>query len=300
MSQKSNNKMLNQLSSLLPDDRPVTAITIVEDIEKCPSNFTAVSRTYDQDSDADLWRDSGLFIKKKGRYICISKTEGVPHCVIEDIRIISERENPPEGFCLIARTVDSAQKAWRKRQLCYKVTNRDSCAKAITDIIVCSRIKKAPAGFMYAGEINGVIICYKTGTVSNGNSSLQSYANINSFQNISPNSSNGTPSRIPPERPPKPKFAPKPPNDYEVLSPNARIKPTRPAPRPPVSMLPGSLPIYGTLPGSSDLDGVPFILNNILSLHVDSTTNKLPVIKTRSQKELDQDYFYDFRAERET
>lgn len=29
-------------SSLLPDDRPITAISVVEDIDKCPPNFTAV------------------------------------------------------------------------------------------------------------------------------------------------------------------------------------------------------------------------------------------------------------------
>ena len=92
-----------------------------------------------------------------------------------------------------------------------------------------------------------------------------------------------------PERPPKPKFAQKSTNglypqispvsagkpaseendqDYEVLSPSARIRPTRPAPRPPSNKSPlvNSVPSYGTLPGSSDLDGVPFVFNPLLSL----------------------------------
>lgn len=30
-------------SSLLPDDRPITAISVVEDMDKCPPNFTPVS-----------------------------------------------------------------------------------------------------------------------------------------------------------------------------------------------------------------------------------------------------------------
>lgn len=109
------------------------------------------------------------------------------------------------------------------------------------------------------------------------------------LQNPSPNPSNGTFHRPAPERPPKPKFSPKPSTngiypqiaankddeldrDYEVLSPNARIRPTRPAPQPPVST-PSAListPIYGTLPGSSDLDGVPFALNPRLTNHLDS------------------------------
>lgn len=116
------------------------------------------------------------------------------------------------------------------------------------------------------------------------------------LQSPSPNPSNGSPHRPAPERPPKPKFSPKPPvngiypqiggatnkdndesgdRDYEVLSLNARIRPTRPAPQPPTSALPvvGSTPVYGTLPGSSDLDGVPFALNPRLIInHSDSAS----------------------------
>ena len=53
------------------------------------------------------------------------------------------------------------QKAWRKRQLCYRLTAIDSCFLAITDIIILSKTKKAPQGFTLAGEMNGLTICYK-------------------------------------------------------------------------------------------------------------------------------------------
>ncbi|XP_044595036.1 multivesicular body subunit 12A isoform X1 [Cotesia glomerata] len=319
--------------SLLPDDRPITAISVVEDIDKCPPNFTVISKTYDQDIDADLWRESGLFIKKKGRYICHSKTEGVPNYVVQEITVINERELPKDGFSMIPQTLDTDQKAWRKKQVCYKLQNKDLCSVAVTDIIVCSRIKKAPSGFTYAGEVNGVIICYKLSALTNGDASSQSYENINILQSVSPNPSNGVPHRSAPERPPKPKFSPKPQNggsnvypqipggivaskkeldetndrDYEVLSPNARInKPTRPAPQPPTSSHTSSntsscssVPLYGTLPGSSDLDGVPFVLNPLLIVDSDSIFT-LPVIKARTRLEIDQEYYYDFRAEKET
>lgn len=110
------------------------------------------------------------------------------------------------------------------------------------------------------------------------------------LQSASPNPSNGTPHRPAPERPPKPKFSPKPPangiypqigaakdgdelgdRDYKVLTPSAKIRPTRPAPQPPTSSAVGSTSIYGTLPGSSDLDGVPFALNPRLT-HADSAS----------------------------
>lgn len=50
------------------------------------------------------------------------------------------------------------QKAWRKKQLCYKIKNKDLCSKAVTDIIICSRIvhkasKMAPNGFAAAGYV---------------------------------------------------------------------------------------------------------------------------------------------------
>lgn len=321
MSKKGNCKMLvHQLSSVLPDDRPITDISVVEDIEKCPPNFTVVSRTYDQDTDADLWREIGVFIKKKSRYICFSKTEGIPQCVVEDVLIVNERETPPEGYSMITYTADSKQKAWRKKQLCYKIRNKDLCSKAVTDIIICSRITNkastmAPNGFVAAGTINRLGVCYKTVDIVNGNSNAQSYVNIDLLQNASPNPSNGTPHRLPPERPPKPKFSPKPANgiypqiggnpgkdtdessdrDYEIMN-----WPTRPAPRPPTTSVVGTTPIYGTLPGSSDLDGVPFVLNPHLSVQSDSSANKLPVIKVWTQKDLDKEFSYDFRAERET
>ncbi|XP_058802768.1 uncharacterized protein LOC131670829 [Phymastichus coffea] len=329
MSKKDGNKMLvHQLSSVLPDDRPITAINIIEDLDKCPPNFTVVSRTYDLDSDADLWRESGLFIKKKTRYICFSKTEGLPHSVIEKISIHDEREPPPDGFSMISHTVDSMQKAWRKRQLCYKIRNKDLCTCAVSDIIICSRLgkgsKMAPDEFTYAGVINGVYLCYKTVPLLAGSLTAQPYANIELFPAASPTLSNGgTPHRPAPERPPKPKFGIKPTNglypqispsnlgkseesqdqDYEILSSSARIRPTRPAPRPPSNKSPlvNLVPSYGTLPGSSDLDGVPFILNPLLTTSTSYLLNKqFPVIKIRTRKELDKEYFYDFRTERET
>ena len=117
------------------------------------------------------------------------------------------------------------------------------------------------------------------------------------FQTSSPTLSNGSPHRVAPERPPKPKskFASKPVNgiyppingsnilnddandqDYEILSPNAIIKPTRPAPRAPLnnkSSLVNPVQSYGTLPGSTDLDGVPFVLNPKLSTNTSNPIN---------------------------
>jgi len=55
----------------------------------------------------------------------------------------------------------AGQKAWRKKQVCYKIRNKDQCTKAVTDIIICSRIihkdsNLAPVGFSAAGYVTPI------------------------------------------------------------------------------------------------------------------------------------------------
>lgn len=66
-------------------------------------------------------------------------------------RVIGDRELPPEGFSLLSRTADTEQKAWRKRQIAYKLSKRGSVTQAVTDVILCSKLKLAPDGFVLAG-----------------------------------------------------------------------------------------------------------------------------------------------------
>lgn len=66
-----------------------------------------ISRTHDQDSDADLWKETNFFGRKVTRYLCLSKTEGIADYVVENIGVINEKETPPDGYCLIPRTIDS-------------------------------------------------------------------------------------------------------------------------------------------------------------------------------------------------
>lgn len=80
-------------------------------------------------------------------------------------RVIAEKTAPPKEFSLLSRTADSDQKAWRKRQIAYKLSKRGTVTQAVTDIILCSKLKVAPDGFKLAGDINGVLICYKTGAI---------------------------------------------------------------------------------------------------------------------------------------
>lgn len=51
---------------------PITALCIVSDRSKCPLNYTPIYRSYDTNTETDLWKDS-LFGKKINRFICFTK-----------------------------------------------------------------------------------------------------------------------------------------------------------------------------------------------------------------------------------
>ncbi|XP_017771221.1 PREDICTED: multivesicular body subunit 12A [Nicrophorus vespilloides] len=301
---KSNNIFLfDSLSKTLPDDRPITSLQIIENLERCPPGFYAISKTHDQDQDADLWREGSSFLKKKSiRYLCISKTEGLPDFVLKELSILNEKSVPSEGYSLLNRTADSEQKAWRKKQLCYKLVPKYNTQLAITDIIVCSRLKKAPDGFVQAGDLNGLLICYKMGNIQTSNPS--------------PSQSNGVighqkrgGAAPPPPLPPKgtsmyPDLSDGD-GDYEILNPIQT--PSRPAPLPP-SQYPLSPPLHvqnhpaahntiGSTSNYAGLEGVPFALNPKFG-NGSADKIQLPIVKSRKMSELMRDYNYDFRLER--
>ena len=283
---QNSNRILNTLSISLPDDRPITGIQIVESIDKCPNGFSVISRTYDQDQDADLWREGSFLKRKSERYLCISKTEGLHGHIVEEILIVNDKI-PPKGYCLLNRTVDTEQKAWRKKQLCYRLVPRKQAILAVTDIIICSRLKRAPEGFSLAGEINGVVVCYKMGNVQDAEADQGHNGNR------------------PPERPPKP--APYPPpssvyptidsdHEYEILNPDYnrhRPAPVRPAPLTPAQTT-------HTLPSTQHaLAGVPFVINPKFISASGNDKMQIPLIKARPMQQLLKDYNYDFSVERQ-
>uniref|UniRef100_A0A336LHS6 Multivesicular body subunit 12A n=1 Tax=Culicoides sonorensis TaxID=179676 RepID=A0A336LHS6_CULSO len=238
----------NQLINILPDSRPITSLSIVEDYEKCPKNFKVLHRTFDADMDADLWREHNiLFGKRTSRYLCISKTEGNPEHVIETLKVIGEKETiAGGGFSMLTRTMDTEQKAWRKRQVAYKIAQKSSVQQAVTDIILCSKSKNPPGGWISAGEINGILVCYKTDTITqNKRPAPPTPTNIISDNNSSltnniqqqidrlklyPDPKNGNP--IPPPRN-KRISSVEVDDEYEIISPGYQLSPKRAAPPPP-------------------------------------------------------------------
>uniref|UniRef100_A0A6M2DMW2 Multivesicular body subunit 12A n=1 Tax=Xenopsylla cheopis TaxID=163159 RepID=A0A6M2DMW2_XENCH len=273
------NKMINEI---LPDNRPITGFQVVEDLIKCPKDYQPISRTHDSDSDADLWRaSSGLFGRnaQSRRYLCITKNNNADY-VVDKIGIIGEKDSLPDGFTQLTKTEDSKQKAWRKKQLCYRLVKFENAKEVLTDVILCSRSKRPPDGFTLAGEINGVLVCYKSRDQQmKADLQLKSPPlppRTHHYLNLSNN------------------------NEQEPVSPtsdNQLLKPKRPAPIPPKpaartpSYHPGTT--Y-TLSTYTSLDGVPFRLSNRIK---DSPYNQsLPTFK---EFKLTSEYDYNFTLEKQ-
>lgn len=287
--------MMQQVLRSFPDDKPITSICVVEDQSKCPPGFYVVSKTHDQDSDADLWKELTFFGRKVTRYLCLSKSEGIADYIVENVNVIGEKEIPPDGYCLIPKTIDSEQKSWRKRQLCYRMTRKNLATSAITDIIILSRARKAPDGFSLAGDINGMALCFKTGNPTVG--SPQSNSNNRTPQlgyNLNPRVSEEiTPPAAHQNGVSYPQLN-SPTHDYENL---IRVVPIRKAPKPPVPTPPNTSN-YATLATYQGLEGIPFVINPGLNLLSKSTdVPQIPVIKPKTRFQLDEEYKYDFRLE---
>uniref|UniRef100_A0A182YSI2 Multivesicular body subunit 12A n=1 Tax=Anopheles stephensi TaxID=30069 RepID=A0A182YSI2_ANOST len=267
--------ILSTVIGALPDNRPITSLQLVEEFEKCPKHFLPINKTYDQDQDADLWREKMLIGKRTTRYLCLSKSEGLPGYIVETLKIINEKEITPEGFSQLMRTADTEQKAWRKKQLVYRLAKKGSAKQAVTDIILCSRLRQAPEGFTLAGDINGILVCFKLSPVPHRPSpSVPTRQSITDLEKtienlkIQSNVSNPQPQD----------------HEYEQLLTSYQLSPKPVAPKSPMYST-------GTLNIHTDVEGVPFMLNPALKHYA----TEIPPVYKLTDTQLE----YDFHLERQ-
>uniref|UniRef100_A0A1I7X5J9 ESCRT-I complex subunit MVB12A n=1 Tax=Heterorhabditis bacteriophora TaxID=37862 RepID=A0A1I7X5J9_HETBA len=156
---------------------PITALCIVSDKSKCPKGFLAylqhvfinliITRTHDDGSDADLWRESSFSIwSRPVRYLAVSRE--IPETaikatvsVVTDITVVRDSDPIPHGFIAIDYCADSREKSLRKRFICVKTEPRDTVVDAVGEIIILNKSKKTPRGFTLAGEVDGATICFR-------------------------------------------------------------------------------------------------------------------------------------------
>jgi len=283
------------------EQRSVTAICVVEDVSKCPLGYTPIMRTADAETDADLWKD-GIFGRRVTRYVCLSKTQGKPDHIIEDLKIIHERDLPPQGFSVLQHTSDTNQKSFKKKLLCYKPTHFRQNVDSVVDVVVLSKLKSPPDGYQHIGDINGMHLLIRKVSaltrLSNGGGYLpyglqgqgglvypslhDSINNLHISNGHSMAHRNSLPSA----------------DNYPYSMPNS------PAHAHLASNAQSGYNNYGTLPSLIGIEGVPFVLREDLrpksglgSVMSPRATKTNFTIK--SELEIDRDYDYDFRAERE-
>lgn len=291
----------------LPDDRPITAVCVVEELSGCPPNYTTVSKTHDQDIDADLYKDG--FFRRVTRYLCHSKTEGYMGYVVEHVAIVNDRDSRPAGYTIVEQTIDTSQKAFKKKQLCYKQVPRNMATQTITDIIILSRSKIAPEGFSLVGEMNGLCVCVKPGPAptpqynkpAGQTSPLLPYGvNPNGRGSISSGGGGGGGGGglYPGLGPARPAPAPPAGGTSMTQSPAPPLPPRNPpAYASPTHPSHATNTLYG--PGHSALFGVPFILNKKYVKSADSSSDDLPSVLKKSKQQIEDEYYYSFTLEQD-
>uniref|UniRef100_A0AC34F460 MABP domain-containing protein n=1 Tax=Panagrolaimus sp. ES5 TaxID=591445 RepID=A0AC34F460_9BILA len=150
------------------EEVPIVSICVISDKNKCPPSFIPILKSFDDMSDADLWKDGGFFgFNRSLRYLAISRaiSDNTTLEVVTDLLIISEKEAIPANFISIDFTVDSNERALRKKYLCARFTPRNDALDAITDLIVLARSKRPPKGYTSAGDVDGMNICFKVSTI---------------------------------------------------------------------------------------------------------------------------------------
>lgn len=126
----------------------------------------------DTNRDADLMADS--ILERKDRFLCITRVWPLTNMrtlgsdralVLEDVKLINDRETPPPTYTALAYTSDTREKATAKRLICVKMTERQGGLQCICDIIFLYRSKRPPQSYTIIGEINGLQMCVKQGYV---------------------------------------------------------------------------------------------------------------------------------------
>lgn len=144
-------------------DQPVTDIFVLAEKSRCPPDYKCIEYSEDSNTLIDLWKD-GLFSRKTNRYICFTRDPNSAN-IIEDIKLMNEKDNFPSSFINIDKTKDSNEKTFQKKILLVKFCPRAYASTAICEIVILSNSKKAPRGFTLVGDINGYTLCYKTGPI---------------------------------------------------------------------------------------------------------------------------------------
>uniref|UniRef100_A0AAZ1XFL8 MABP domain-containing protein n=1 Tax=Oreochromis aureus TaxID=47969 RepID=A0AAZ1XFL8_OREAU len=141
--------------------RPVTAVAWASNSGTCPKDFTLISLTEDGAS-ANFTRTFGM---KSGYYLCYSK-DSAGGMVVSDIRILSDKDSLPHGYCFIAEHLEPKATVSKKKRVCVRIVPVGSVETAVLDIKLTAKSKMMLQHYTFLGDIHGYVLWYRKGYFS--------------------------------------------------------------------------------------------------------------------------------------
>ncbi|KAH8855310.1 Multivesicular body subunit 12B isoform 1 [Schistosoma japonicum] len=159
----------------------ITAIGFVTQAGNKQQKYEILSRTEDSADDASLW-SSGL-LSRRTRYLCYA-SENINTCaaqkpVLVNLVLADDGDHIPANHQAVYNTIDTGERALKRKVLCAKFSPRYTAPRAITKVCVYSRPRTQAPGYSHVGEINSLqIYCKQTDIGLPNNSSERSSAQI--------------------------------------------------------------------------------------------------------------------------
>ncbi|CAH8431937.1 unnamed protein product [Schistosoma turkestanicum] len=143
----------------------ITAVGFVSQSGAKQQKYDILSRTADSGEDACLW-SSGL-LSRRSRYLCYA-SENINTCsgqkpILVNLVLVDDGEHIPAHHQAIYNTIDTGERALKRKILCAKFSPRSTTSRAITRIGVYSRPRTTTVGYTRIGDINSIgIYCKHT------------------------------------------------------------------------------------------------------------------------------------------
>ncbi|XP_070531698.1 multivesicular body subunit 12B-like [Ptychodera flava] len=300
---------LNSLQTALTADHPITGLCVVADKNKCPPGYELQAKTA-EGNDADLWRDS-FFGKKTPRYFCYTRIfpldNGRVNNVLADMALLGLDNPPPPGWSSIPTTLDSREPVLKKKQLCVRMLPRENTQAAVCDILLLAKAKRAPAGYTLIGELNGMLICLRLGPIPHQQRQQQQQAAPQQQQHQQQHQQQQQQPQSMVSMPPSYLSMPPTYSMDQQSNPASNLPYTAPSMgQMSASMLRTTSRVQRSqdLPGqqanpSYGIEGVPFDLNKRFEAMQTLTHVDIPEVSYMSEVEINNQYQYDFKTERQ-
>ncbi|XP_076584804.1 multivesicular body subunit 12A isoform X2 [Chaetodon auriga] len=257
------------------DVRPITAVAWTSNTSTCPKDFTLISITEDGAA-ANFTRS---FAMKSGYYLCYSK-DLAGGMVLSDIRLISDKESIPHGYCFIAEHLEPKATVSKKKRVCVRVVPVGSVDSAVLDIKLTAKSKMMLQHYTYVGDIHGYVLWCRKGYFSGPAPQAKPRSVSLDLHGLSLGQlSNPLPLRPsnPPSALPHSKLS------HRRCSLHTKDNSDKPA--------------DSSFQGITALDGVPFSLHPKFDIQTPQLNPQLSNIRIKSLQDIENEYNYPFAVE---